>query len=261
MLASNNSLLDFYREGRSNITFNLMYSFHRATPPEQVTYQPLILDEKDPIQHKYGLFWQAPPNRDPNSQLMTSQQQVLRHDPNKPIVWYFAKGYPEDYKGIFMNPGGLVDQTNAVLAASGAKARVQFYNYDDLNTYGDHAGPAREYGDVRYSFIRFESSLDSGSPFLGVTSWYPDPRTGEVLASSITIAGTDVKTHILQWVDAYLTSVGASYGLNSPDPWPDGPPNCQDGDTMPIVPATVTNVHDADSTLFYEMQKAFGQPD
>ena len=43
-------------QGRQDSTFDLLYSFKRATPLDQVTYKPLELAEKDPIRHKYGWF-------------------------------------------------------------------------------------------------------------------------------------------------------------------------------------------------------------
>ena len=45
----------------------------------------------------------------------------------------------------------------------GARERrraVQFLNYNDATTYGDGAGPARQYGDIRYNFLRWVSDQD-----------------------------------------------------------------------------------------------------
>ena len=206
-----NDLMNFQRLGRSSVTFNLMNSFVRAVPQQNITYQPLVIAEKDPIQHKYGVIQYHGVARDNNTGLLAARQLAMRFDPAKPLVWYFAPGYPSDYQQVFIKPGGVQDQTNAVLAASGADAaRVQFLNYNDAQAYGDQAGPARQYGDVRYNFIRFESDLDTGSPFLGVTQFVTDPRTGESISASINIAGASYKAQTIQFTDYYLQSIGAA---------------------------------------------------
>ena len=53
------------RIGRDNATFNLLYSMTRAKPLSAVTYQPLEVDEHDPILHKYGPIRQINTGRDP----------------------------------------------------------------------------------------------------------------------------------------------------------------------------------------------------
>ena len=69
---------------------------------------------------------------------------------------------------MWTRPGGIVDQTNAIFTKAGAGARLSVLNYNDATTLGDGGGPARQFGDIRYSFIRWESDLDTDSPFLGV---------------------------------------------------------------------------------------------
>src|SRR5581483_9860166 len=85
------------------------------------------------------------------------------------------------------------------------------------------------------------------------TQFTTDPRTGESTTSDVVFNNYAVKDHIIQRVDAFLTYMGASLGVNSDGEWADGPPNCKDGDTMPILPAS-RGAWAGQSTLFQKMQ-------
>ena len=116
------ALANALRIGRTTSTVNLKYSFKRATATADLTYKPWEIDEKDPIHTKYGPFLSTVWNRDPVSGLVAAQQYVGRFDPAKPIVWYFAPGFPDYYKPIFLGTGGnpgIQAGTNAVLKQTG----------------------------------------------------------------------------------------------------------------------------------------------
>src|SRR5262249_52335486 len=100
------------RLGRYGVTFNLKYSLARAPPPDQVTYKPLEIPEKDPIRRKYGPIELYTIARDEDSQQLASRQLVIRFDPTKPIVWYFEEGFPDKYKQVLLGPGGVKERTN-----------------------------------------------------------------------------------------------------------------------------------------------------
>ncbi len=228
---------------RTTVTANIKYSFARANPAP--TYKPWILDEKDPIHRKYGPFLWTAFNRDNDSQLVAANQYVGRFDPTKPIVWYFEKSFPEKYKDTFLHAGtGIQDATNAVLAKSGAAARVSFKEWND-------GGIERSYGDIRYNFLRWASDQDLQESFAGVTMPGFDPRTGEIVNESIEFNDFAIKDYYIQRIDAFLTSVGASDGLAND--WKAGA--CTPGDTKPILDATLVATHNAKSTLFTKMQQ------
>jgi hypothetical protein len=235
--------------GRMVSTVNLKYSFKRATPAAKLTYKPWILAEKDPIHRKYGPFLETVFNRDANTGLIAANQFVGRFDPAKPIVWYFAPGFPDYYKPVFLGTGGIMQGTNDVLTASGAAARVAFKEYND-------GGIVREFGDIRYNWLRWVSDQDVQDSFAGVTEPGMDPRTGEIVNETVEINDFAVKDYYVQRIDAFLTSVGASGGLANPSTWPTG--SCQTGATQPIVTATVTQNHNASSTLYTKMQQYLG---
>lgn len=256
--------VDFQRMGRQNVTMDLMYSFTRAVPDSQITYKPLVIEEHDPIRRKYGTIDIMTPNIDPNTGLLGTQALAMRFDPAKPnITYYFAKGFPEYYKQFFLGkpnpdgsyppPGqgkGIVDQTNAILQQAGATTRLQVKNYDEDLAPGQ---PPRQMGDVRYSFIRWISDIESGGfPTLAVTQFVPDPRTGEILSDSINVYDWAWRDYVLARLDYYEQSIGAVNWGN--------PGACKDGDTIPLVPATVASNHNGNSTLFQRMQIYLQRP-
>jgi hypothetical protein len=268
-VASYGSLGDeLLRLGRSNVTFNLMYSMMRAKPMNEVTYKPLVVAEKDPIQHKYGpIVWNTLVRDDQTGQL-ASRAFVDRFDPTKPIIWYFANGFPDAYKPFFTGPGGAKDQTNQLLMDSGAAARVDFREYNDpRDATLDANGQVipRQYGDVRYNFAVWLADRDTQDSFAGLTSFVIDQRTGETLSASITMNDFQINDYYTQRIDAYLKTIGASADVNlldsngNPQEWPD-PGACQDGDVMPIVPDTVANNHNGNSSLYAKMQQYLQKP-
>ncbi len=260
---------------RQTETITLKYSMVRANPAP--TYQPLIVGEKDPIRHKYRTFEMIAENRDPSSGLLAAQQMVMRFDPNKPIVWYFTPGFPPEFMTAFTCTGTVpgssppqamsdlctkygVDEslsreaeTNQIFQDAGAAARLRFLNYNDRDTLGDGLGPARAFGDVRYSFLQWVSDQDTQQIWSGLTQFVTDPRTGETLSADITINDEALKTVAVQ-IDAYLQSIGASLNINSAGQWASPAGTCKAGQTMPIVPATVASNHNGTDSLYNKIQ-------
>jgi hypothetical protein len=249
------------RIGRTTATVNLKYSFKRATPTSALTYKPFMLAEKDPIHTKYGPWLQTVWNRDPVSELVAANQYVIRWDPQKQITWYFDQGFPEYYKPMFTQAGGIADATNKVFATTNNPIKVQFLNYNDQSKLGDAAGPARQFGDVRYNILRWVSDQDTEDLFAGDTPDGIDPRTGEIVHGMITFNDFAVRDYYVQRIDAFLQTVGASSGLgsancapgqNGPNCWNVG--SCTTGQTRPIVNQTIIDNHNANDTLFTKMQ-------
>ncbi len=265
---------DFVRMGRSNVTLNVMYSMVRAQPEDPASYTPLVIGEKDPILHKYGPIMITDWSRDPNTGLQAARQLAVRYNPSKPFVWYFAQGYPQAEEAAWTRPGGIVAQTNAILKKAGATATMSVLRYNDLNTIGDQQGPARQYGDIRYNFVRWESDLDTGSPFIGATQFQPDLRTGELVSASINIAAEPLQDFIGQRLQAYLEAV---VGYDAADPKTDlfaNPPldptdpnhvatlptKCTSGSSIPLTSADLhANIY-AQSTLFQKMAQYLPAP-
>jgi len=258
--------INFVQMGRSAVTLNVMYSMVRAAAPDP-TYVPMIVGEKDPIQHKYGPILITNYARDTSSSgLLAANSYVVRYNPNNPIVWYFAPGYPAANQAVFTRTGGLVDQVNGIFAKAGAKARLSVLNYNDATKRGDGQGPVRQYGDIRYSFIRWETDLDTDSGFLAATQFQTDPRNGEIISASINVAGADIQDFIGQRTAAYLEQVLGPVADPFSDPPPDYskyvvgtpltatlPSTCTVGQTLPIEPSIVQSILYANSTLYQKM--------
>ncbi len=243
------------RLGRNSVTVNLMYSFVRANP--NPTYHPLVVDEHDPIHHKYGFFETLGVSRDDTTGQLAATPMVNRYNPQGgPIVWYFAQGFPEAYKAFFTAPGGVADQTNQIFQSVGATTRLVFKNFDQDLAAGQ---PPRQYGDIRYNFLLWLNDRDTQDLFAGVTPSVNDPRTGETISSSITMSDFAIQDLYVQRIDAYLQTIGATQGINTPGMWTDLGP-CQDGDVAPLVPATVSANHNGQSSLFQKIQTYLQRP-
>ena len=289
------ALATAFGNGKPNVTMNIMYSMKRATPTNKMTYQPLVVDEKDPIRHKYASLIESSSRVwDENNQLQASRQVINRYDPTKDIVWYFEKGFPERYKAFFCAPASpqagvskacaaqevagqdtVRSAVNAIMVAAGAKhpdgapTVVIFKNYDEDLAPGQ---APREYGDVRYNFQRWSDDLDNSDFFAGATMSRTDPRNGEIQMTNIVYQNVPVKDYYAQRIDAYLEMLGASEGLNSvdsktglPSAWKDGPANCKDGDTIPFVQScdsgkNCINQANGRNTLYSKMQGYLNRP-
>jgi hypothetical protein len=165
---------------------------------------------------------------------------------------------------MWVRKGGIVDQTNDVLQKAGASARLSVLDHDDAAAYKDGKGPAREYGDIRYNFIRWESDLDTDSPFMGVTQFQPDLRTGEIISASINIADGPLKDFLAQRTAAYLAKVIGSDPFTDPPADPANPGktlgSCKVGQSVPVLPSSVAaNVY-SQSTLFQKMAQYLPPP-
>jgi uncharacterized protein DUF4953 len=261
-LAYASSLAAFEGLMRDTVTINLKYSMRRAD--QSPSYQPLVVAEKDAIRHKYGFFETIAINRDEDSGQVAGTSLVNRFDPEKPIVWYFTKDFPAEYKKFFTDPNGIADQTNKIFEDVGAKARVSFKEYDQDLAEGEHP---REYGDIRYNFINWISDRDTQDAFAGLESPVIDPRTGEMIGSTVTLSDFAIKDYYVQRIDSFLASIGASQGVNTPGMWDtpkdvDGSTldNCQDGDTVPLIPDVVRMQHNKQSSLYGKMQFYLNRP-
>jgi hypothetical protein len=267
------------------------------------TYVPFVLGEKDPIQRKYGLLQALSIDRDPESGLLASNSYAQRLNPNQ--AWdytlYLAPGFPAEYEQIFCGyepgkgllglpvtggqcgapgTGGLVDQTNTVWKNAGSKLRMRVMHSDDDRAFGDHASQnPKVFGDVRYSFIRFLTDIDSTPPgLLGVTQPLSDPRTGELVSNTVNITNVDVADLYISRLEFYLETIGGVGPKQTDNPWaiandqfvntPKSP--CAVGDLLPLgaVPGGIDNSlggavqtnHNAISTVFQKMQQYLHKP-
>jgi hypothetical protein len=287
--------------GRQNVTFNLMYSLMRAKNVEDPStnpqaYVPLVLDEKDPIRRKYGLFEIIPMDRDPNTHLLAARELVNRWNPLKPTTYYFTPEVPYNIKDAFLGhrtydnttdqaadvnmdcstsgctraQDGIKDLTNSLMKQAGNTTfSVDFLNYNDQAKFGDAAGPARQYGDVRYSFIHYVPDIDENTGWLGYGPSASDPRTGEILNATVNISDSEAKSMAYQ-VDFYLKTLGASSGLDyatasgAPAAWPTNPSGlvgaCTPGQTVTLDSKVVASNHNGNSSLFTKIQQYMSKP-
>ena len=255
-LFSGEEAVNYNLADRTNVSFNVMFSFVRAKPlpaaGDPKGYQPMVLDEKDPIQHKYMPWQVLAAARDPESGLVAARQMVERFDPNKPINWYFDPGVPQWIKDIALEPGGIKEQTNKLLEDAGAAARVDFKEWND-------GGEERHYGDIRHNFVIWRAGYDNGVGYAGSTPPQGDPRTGELISVDLNLADNPMLVYV-HMLDAYYKSIGVSDDFDSDKEWANDPPNCKNGDIKAIVPEELAKNHDGNSSLYNKMQGYLGKP-
>jgi hypothetical protein len=199
--------------------------------------------------------------RDPNTQLLGANQQAVRFDPNKDIIYYFAPGMPDSAKTFFDKT--VKPATNDVLMKAGAKGRLNFLSYNDKTTLGDGMGPARKFGDVRYSFIVWHSDVDNGSQLLGVAQFNPDQRTGQLLTASVNVFEGTFKDAVEQRLDLFLQTVGAEWLTADKKEFDDSKyPSlpCTEGATVPLADANITKNLNSSSTVYGKIQAYLQKP-
>jgi hypothetical protein len=251
------ALQSFNALGRQNVSLTMKMAFVRPSKVVDGTYVPMPLNEKDPINHKYGAFKMDIPYRDTSTGLLGADSYVVRHDPNKPIVYYFAPGMPKAYQEFFVNQ--VQPQTNSAVFPK--NKALQFLNYNDDTTYNDGKGPTRNVGDPRYSFIQWHSDLDNGSGLLGIAQFFADPRTGQAISTTVNVFEGAFQDTVQQRLEAFLQTVGTEF-LTPTGDFDDSkyPPSCTTGQTVPIVPADVANILNRQSTVYSKMQQYLQRP-
>ena len=272
---------------RTTITSTIMYSMQRMKPIDGTeSYKPLEVPEKDPIRRKYGIvdFTSAAyaphelqpdpatgedPNLIGNSGLLSARQLAQRFDLTKDVVYYLDPQMPERYIPVFNGPGGIAEQTNAIFTKAGVKGRLFFKAAND----GLPDGQSREFGDVRYSFVRYVTDPGVAEGLLGIAGVITDPRTGETLKGMFTVYNQGYLNEVAYQYDALLKTIGASEGLTSQDdngnaidnPWKALPEPCKNGDHLTqddprIVTPNFTKTHHNQSTLFNKIQQYLNKP-
>jgi hypothetical protein len=174
------------RGSRGDYTFtaHFKYSFMRAKTSD---YQPMVYQggEQDPLMKKYGYFQTVVENK---GSVFAQEITILanRWHPNKKHTFYFAKDYPEQWKWIWNHPQrGVFAKTNALFKKHGLN------NYNSAKnscTTGlcfeikENDG-SKEFGDIRYSFIKLYDEPDPGAPF-GYGPTDANPFTGEIIGAN-----------------------------------------------------------------------------
>lgn len=153
-------------------TVQYKYSFR---PIVQSDYKPYVYTgENDPLFRKYGYFSTVVQlvgefNQIENKFLMN------RWDPTKTHIFYFDKEFPEEFKSIFTDPNfGIFAVTNKLFEDNGLSTRFEVRENDGT----------KEFGDIRYSFIKAIDDVGLNAP-LGYGPSDVNPFTGEILAANL----------------------------------------------------------------------------
>ncbi len=225
----------------STATIHYTFSFYRQG---ETGYRPEVIAEKDPVNKKFGVFQRLNAYRDEFTGILGAKSLIQRWNPERrePVVFYFAPGFPEQFKPMFE---GIKASTNRLLEEAGANLRFDFRPYND-------GGVERQLGDLRYSFVVWHQDIDTTRGLLGYGPSSSDPRTGEVISANVHLynVGMDWYRYLIQ---SYLEDQGA---LTAPEGGAWEETTCRRGTTA--VPVASDNSFDTSgrlqSALFDEMR-------
>jgi hypothetical protein len=182
--------LDLKRALKTDMTFTAQYrySFRKI---ETTDYQAMAYkNENDSMMKKFGFFQTVLQYLNPENGLIDKKILVNRWNPNKTHHFYFTKDFPDQYKWVFNDPtNGIFAKTNQLFAERGLKIRFAIHN----NSWGN--GKAKEFGDLRYSFIKIVTEIDAEAP-LGFGPSDANPFTGEIIAANTVIWSGYLKMYI-----------------------------------------------------------------
>lgn len=198
-----------YRQAYRGIkTFQAEYTYsfklYKNEAKSAEKYKPYVYNgEFDPLIQKYGYFKTVYEEMKDDGRFKANFL-MNRWNPNKALhTFYFAPGFPEQFKWIYKTDPlkkdpygkpviGVMDQTNKVLADAGVKMRFEIKD----------APEGINFGDLRYSFIKFMVEPNGSSP-LGYGPSDTNPFTGELIAAN-SMVWTSSLQYYVQLIDEWI---------------------------------------------------------
>lgn len=177
--------------GHPTFTAQYRFSFRKV---EASDYQPMAYKgEQDDAMRKFGYFQSVFEEENPKLGMPKNIFYVNRWNPNKTHAFHFTKDFPEKYKYIYRD---IFEKTNKVFEEKGLKIRfVLLENSQDLVDGKVVDGKAKEFGDLRYSFINQIEEIDPSAP-LGYGPSDANPFTGEIIAANLNVWSGMIKYYL-----------------------------------------------------------------
>lgn len=231
-------------------TIDIKYSFWRR-PQEQEGFEYVAREiaEKDKYRKQYGIWdWTVRNYQDPETGLIGAKMYLQRFNPKKEINYYMLDVPPEyaaanpnyDNKTLYESVGYFA---NKVFEEAGVDARISFQP-------ADYDGIVREFGDIRYSFVRWHNNAFTDIPWLGYGPSNADPRTGEIFSATLNFnywMGLKFYTEVVQ---EYLEKVSDGF---DPENLND---SCTTGEVRPVVEDAQDRIYN--TTLFTKLKSYMG---
>lgn len=185
--ATGNCPISMRRQNNGDYTYTVQwrYSFK---PYQKTSYKPFIYKNgrNDELLNKYGYFNTYLEYLDRRSGRYSHAYLMNRWDPEKEHTFYFSKEFPEKHKWIFHD---IFNKTNKLFSDNGLKIRFH------LKENHKPGQPAKELGDIRYSFVNLVEERDPNAP-LGYGPSDADPLTGEIFAANLHMYTGFLNTYI-----------------------------------------------------------------
>ncbi len=161
---------------------SLKYSFLPYTP--RATYIPKLYS--DELARRFGMFSTSTLSFDKYGRVLESETKkttvINRWDTGHAIVYYFSKDFPLHLKPAAQN---IFAAWNKVFEAAVGKPVLELRE----NT-------GQTLGDLRYSMIHYDPSIDASHGILGYGPSYTNPRTGEIIKGDVILYGGVLKASI-----------------------------------------------------------------
>ena len=196
--------------GQINYSVQYRYSFRKV---EKTDYEPMVYaGEQDPRMRKFGYFQSI------KEELVNGEKRNLflvnRWNPNKAHYFYYTKDFPEKYKYIFAD---IFQKTNNVFIKKNLPVRFFLVENDFDPATQTRTGKAKEFGDLRYSFINLIESLDPSAP-LGYGPSDADPFTGEIISANLNVWSGMITNYLRRLELSYFRDA-AETELQSQSKW------------------------------------------
>lgn len=171
---------DISRVMNDDSQLSTRYSFLKFVPSssyQQVEY-PIALQER------FGFFKTDTLKFDGYGRITQTDKKeyINRWDTTKKIVYYLSKNYPKT----------LIEPTKRVFASwneSFKKATGR-----DVLEVKENSG--QELGDLRYSMVTYDETVDASHGILGYGPTYSNPRTGEIIKGDVILYGGVLKSSL-----------------------------------------------------------------
>ena len=161
---------------------SLRYSFLPYSA--STTYIPKHYPDK--LALRFGFFHTTTLQFDQYGRILESQAKkntvMNRWNTEKTIVYYLSKDFPDHLKSAAFQ---VFEQWNQVFQSAIGKKPLELRE----NT-------GQELGDLRYSMIHYDPTVDASHGILGYGPSYTHPRTGEIVKADVILYGGVLKSSI-----------------------------------------------------------------
>lgn len=240
--------LQVFRADIDSQTVDVKYSlWRRPDAPAGSEYVPRPVAEKDEYLRQYGIWdYIVRDFHDPESGFIGSEIMLSRFNPALPIDYYMIDVPAEYGSGSELGDlhASVAEAANRVFEQAGVDARVAFHAADE-------GGVLRRPGDIRYNLVWWHNNDFADVPWLGYGPSWIDPRSGEILTSTLNMNNW----HGLHW----YTQITRDLLEQTSDAFDEADTSCTPGEIRPVIGEAVMGELQ-NTSLYSRMVSYMGSP-